>query len=593
MATDEIGDIIGFRRWLNARPEDTRGWESVILSVRIAARMLPMTLSGKPVLGGTSNLPRLTAASLRAVSIARALTVSPAQATELRDRIAASAQSASSAFSETDSFTPSILTYSADSAFSAANAAFYAASPVAFSTNLNSATLSADSATRCAESATRSLPSASRTTIWAAVWADCAIIEETGWESLRSRPLWLEGVERPGGFADPEVLRDALRQLPNQHVWLRWYKRLLNGTPASEEIELLYCDAAIEELWGKENGFQLATDWIAKRLEEVEGREAVELPPESALPARLALGLSIVPTPAGPLGIAADPEGETDPEQADLYGRLRRQLQRVGQDVPTQELGAVAALIDDFLDHPEGWPLVRFKKTLWVSGNQLRSILSRHDAVVNDRDPHPDKLPPACAAALRLPVETWNIVVLGDETLRQLDAKRLGPGERASEREKLQAAEPIVERATLDPAIILPEAAKSIGATVSAAKDPAAGVNGDQAVAVASATSQNVVVAVIRGAYKTAQQLSDPNSEEAKFAAKEFRGGAYKGLGDGSVKLLIGTAAVGAYAYGAVFLEFVAANATQLKIYAELALFNPQIVQMIDAMKAIRDRYLS
>jgi hypothetical protein len=264
----EIKDRESFERWLKARPAETGGLESTILAVRIAARMLPLTLRDKSSRDDIRSLPILTAVSLRAIAVARALTLAPARATELQGRASSSAAAYSAASSSAAAYSAassSAAAYSA--AYSAASSSAASSSAAAYSAASSSA---ADSA---ADSARSAAYSAARSPIWGAVRADCATIEKSNWESLRTLPLWPEGVARPGGLGDPQVLRDALRQRTNPHVWLRWYDRVLNGTPASEEIELLYCDAALDELWDKENGFQLATDWIAKRLEEVEGRD--------------------------------------------------------------------------------------------------------------------------------------------------------------------------------------------------------------------------------------------------------------------------------------------------------------------------------
>ena len=119
-----------------------------------------------------------------------------------------------------------------------------------------------------------------------------------------------------------------------------------------------------------------------------------------------------------------------DPEQAELYARTRNQLVQLKEEIPSQERAQVNLVIDDFLDQPANWSDVKFKKILWLCGNSLRNALAQHDAVKDDFDPHYRKLPRIVAETLRKPVETWNIVALGDQTLRDLDAQRIGPHER-------------------------------------------------------------------------------------------------------------------------------------------------------------------
>jgi hypothetical protein len=371
-------------------------------------------------------------------------------------------------------------------------------------------------------------------------------------------------------------------------VWLRWYDRMLSGARVSDEEEMLYAHDELLPLWEKEDGYLEVSAWLADKLAALDARAAIEkvlqeldeeisLPPSSSIPPPSPIGLALGPSKSGPLQVLPDPNSFVDAEQADLYNRLRRQLLRMVEDVPSQELGSVRAVIDD-----SQWADVKFKKTLWVSGNQLRSILSRHDAVAHDRDPHPDKLPPACAAALRLPVETWNITTISDATLMVLDAARLGPGERIKEQAKIEAASPVIASATANPVVMLEEAARAVTATIEAAKNPAAGINGDQAIAVASATGQSVVGAVLRGAHNAAQDLRNPDSDESKFAAKELRGVVYGAVG--------GLILTSSGPYGLVFLEFVATNASQLKIFAQVAYQSAPIIQMIDMMKATWDR---
>jgi hypothetical protein len=46
---------------------------------------------------------------------------------------------------------------------------------------------------------------------------------------------------------------------------------------------------------------------------------------------------------------------------------------------------------------------LNLKEVLWLCGNSLRTLLTQHDAVKDDPEPHYSKLPPAVAEALRHP----------------------------------------------------------------------------------------------------------------------------------------------------------------------------------------------
>jgi hypothetical protein len=150
----------------------------------------------------------------------------------------------------------------------------------------------------------------------------------------------------------------------------------------------------------------------------------IEVIPEQDLTAAIAFR----PSHLGPLELLPDPPKDPhDPEQSQLYLRIRQQLEKLQADIPNQERTQIDDAVSDFLAQPASWQQVEFKKVLWLCGNALRNILAQHDAVKDDPEPHYSKLPPAVAEAMRRPVEAWNVFVLGDPDLVNLDTKRLGP----------------------------------------------------------------------------------------------------------------------------------------------------------------------
>jgi hypothetical protein len=178
----------------------------------------------------------------------------------------------------------------------------------------------------------------------------------------------------------------------------------------------------------------------------------LSLPPISTLPEQNEKrAIAFRPSRRGPLEILPDPVTDfLDPEQSQLYARMRAQLTKLQEDVPSQERIQIDDAINDFLDQPTSWQAVEFKKVLWLCGNALRNKLAQHDAVKDDLDPHYYRLPAGVAVALRKPVETWNVFVLGDAELVELDSKRLGPQEQQIAIENINAARPIVEPAAID-----------------------------------------------------------------------------------------------------------------------------------------------
>src|SRR6267142_201400 len=175
-------------------------------------------------------------------------------------------------------------------------------------------------------------------------------------------------------------------------------------------------------------------------------------PPVTIIPEQdLKQAIGFSPTRRGPLDLVLDPPRDPfDPEQMMLYQRIRSQLKQLKDAIPSQERVQIDPAIDELLDQPENWHEVEFKKLLWLSGNSIRTLLTQHDAVKSDAEPHYSKLTPSVAEALRRPVQAWNVFVQGDQDLAQLDAQRLGPQEQVEILKHLAAAEQLIAKAATD-----------------------------------------------------------------------------------------------------------------------------------------------
>lgn len=259
---------------------------------------------------------------------------------------------------------------------------------------------------------------------------------------------------------------------------------------------------------------------------------------------------------------------------------MRAQLMKLREDIPSQERTQIDDAIDDFLDQPTSWQAVEFKKALWLCGNALRNKLAQHDAVKDDPDPHYNKLPAGVAAALRKPVEAWNVFVVGDADLVELDAKRLGPQEQQTTIENINAARPIVDTAAIDRHITTEQAGHVLKASLNAASSQIDNINTKQAQYLAEGTSRNLVVQIVRRAYLFCQNLIDPQTDEGRAIVLEYKKGAAKAAGAAT----FGAAVVYGAPYAASFFEFVARNAEILKAYVAIALQNDQLRQVIDVL---------
>jgi hypothetical protein len=318
-------------------------------------------------------------------------------------------------------------------------------------------------------------------------------------------------------------------------------------------------------------------------------RSKFSLPPISTLPEQNERkAIAFRPSRRGPLELLPDRATDfLDPEQSQLYARMRAQLVKLQEDLPSQERVQIDDALNDFLDQPASWQAVEYKKVLWLCGNALRNKLAQHDAVKDDLDPHYSTLPAGVAAALRKPVETWNVFVLGDPDLVELDAKRLGPQEQQTAIKNINAARSIVETAAIDREITTEQTGNVLTASLEAASSPLDNINTKQAQDLAEGTSRNLVVQILRRAYLFCQHLVDPQTDEARALVVEYKKGIAKAAGVATFGAALATVSYGA-PYAASFFEFVALNAEVLKAYVAIAIQNDQLSQVIDVIEYTR-----
>jgi hypothetical protein len=346
--------------------------------------------------------------------------------------------------------------------------------------------------------------------------------------------------------------------------------------------------AELAQLIGRTDPFAAHRDENHASIEDANiGRFGLKqpnlLPPVTVIPEQnRKRAIAFRPSRRGPLDLVPDPPSDFfDPEQSHLYTRIRLQLAKLKDDVPSQERVQLEAVIDDFLDQPAEWHNVEHKKVLWLCGNALRNALAQHDAVKADLEPHYSKLPPAVAEALRRPVETWNVFAIGDPELAELDSIRLGPQEQRAIVEKMNAARPIVQTAAVNREITTEQAGKVLSASLHAASAPLDNINTKQAQHLAEGTSRNLIFQIVRRAYLFCQRLIDPKTDEDRALVLEYKKGVAKEAGTSSVKALIAGATLAA-PYAVSFFELVATHAGVFRDYIVIALQNEQLAQVID-----------
>jgi hypothetical protein len=304
-------------------------------------------------------------------------------------------------------------------------------------------------------------------------------------------------------------------------------------------------------------------------------------PPLNAIPEqdlRRAMGFS--PTRTGPLDLVPDPPTDPyDQEQSLLYARIRRQLSKLKQDIPSQERSQVNDAIDDFLEQPAEWSKVENKKILWLCGNSLRALLAQSDSVKGDSE-HYSKLPPSVAEGMRHPVQAWSIFVQGDPAMAVLDKYSLGPQEQQSVLNNLAAVERIVSKTVEDRNLLTQNAALAINATMKSASSTSKDINTKLAQELADNTSKNLFNQILRRAYLLRDAIIDPSSPAEMEIRLSFAKGAAQAAGGIAL-----TAALTGVAHAFPYFEFVATNPMIVKEYILVAFQNSQMSEVVDAIE--------
>lgn len=373
--------------WFEGQPRQV----CLVLAVRAALRVLPLINCAH---GVADFPPRVGLPVFRACFVAWAVAEYPFGRYRLRGAAAAAKAAAFAAAARA-------------AAFAAADAARVAAAAAA------------DAAARAAAFAA------------AAIRTDALAIEQGREASdLLAMPLW------PGGPPDEIVAAwDDLRTMlladeaSQWYPWVLWYNRLRDGRPSlGEEFDIAVATLT-DAQWHEEPLPAAVNKRIADLLAEY---TPPDLPTEESLPPQTGRATIFQPDAGGVIGIApptpADRLADTS-EVRDLYTETREKLDELislGRNMLGDRLDRASRKLQSRM--PEAMSEV-VERQVWSSGNTLRSIRAAHDAVKNDRDPHPDKLDNGVAERLRDVVDTFNQLAVADLSLRQRDAGRPGPQE--------------------------------------------------------------------------------------------------------------------------------------------------------------------
>lgn len=518
--------------WLSHRPRE----EAIVIAARAALRVLPIPEEGNS---------RLMSAKFRATALARVVAKYPKNSTEFRK--------AAKAFIARATYASASFI----AAFAAADAACYPFDP---------SRIVARAAARATDA---------NAAVWRSVELDADFLAQGGSTSaIADRQLWPEGAPRNLSDFWSELKAELLARDEDWDVWTRWYDERIEGKPSrGEAYELVFANIPIE-VWNDD--FTAANKWIKEHLPKA--LDPVDLSSLESLPEQILAAVQFSEGGAGPIDLARDPASELA-EQREHYEAARRKALEFSALTPNV-LGDLREPMVRLLEAmPVDMQALSINR-LWSRANTLRKRLAAHDDARERQqksalpEPDPALLPPSAAETLRDVVETYNIFIVGDEKGRELDRKRLGPGERERGEQALAAMAPVVAVLPNTPEVATQAVPEILEEKSEAAKSAPHTLAGDQDVAVARASMGNFVLALLRKAGKLVK-------DEAAFGWKGVREGAYREIG----KVALAAPVIGGVAYKwPAIVQFVAKNADALKHFARLAFNNPAVEQMIDAI---------
>jgi hypothetical protein len=372
-------------------------------------------------------------------------------------------------------------------------------------------------------------------------------------------------------------------------VWTEWYEDRLAGRPADRDLELARV-LLPDELW--KQGPKAVNSEIRRLIDE--SRHKVDppdplpdLPDENTLPKQTPRAAIFVPDPSGAIGLA--PSGPTDrladtPEVQDFYDDVRDKLDSL------LSLGgnALGSRLDDeaekFRSKLPNDMAAAIERRVWSSGNTMRRILAGHDAVAAE-DYHADKLDPGAAERLRDVVETFNQLAFADPSLRLRDASRPGPQEQDHTTIELTIGIEVSAKAATNRALTTADAGDELAEQIAVAKEAGTGVPDKLAAELARDTHRNFFAALITHAYRTVRNLPKTARGEGGFISRNYLAALYAAAGAATFK-----AAQGGISWtvenSAELLNFLLANAGQLKRYSAYAFRPPGFKRMIEWLEA-------
>jgi hypothetical protein len=383
--------------------------------------------------------------------------------------------------------------------------------------------------------------------------------------TLANSKLW------PGRIPDwisdnwQELRAELLSQNEDWDVWTEWYDERLAGDLANQEIQIARAtienaiwqqspaavNAHIKELTREREIFQHAIE-----------DESDELPNVDAIPRQTTTASQFVLDAEGRLDLLPDAPLPDD-TQRETYQEVRykaRALYGLGHN----QLAEISEPVARFLAAaPERIQDASIAK-LWSRGNTLRRRLKAHDTAAASGDPVDFAiLSTSVAEMLRDLVESYNVFIVGDPSGRELDQVRLGPQERRRAEVIADLALPIAKAVQESEGLATTAAIEVLTEQMEAARNAPPGLDGDQAVNLSRKTTGNFIVALLRSA-----------REEIGFAWKEIRAGTYRYAGPALI----------AGGYVSPIITFVAAQASNLKLFVEQAFHNPTLVQIIEVI---------